>query len=110
MHIYENIDQITRYVENLDAGQEEALVLHEQISDSLSEQMNRTMYLLSILAGIFLPLDFLTSLLGVNLGGIPGTDSPWGFMALTASLLAIGVILFGVFRRFRLLRPIQRVN
>ena len=110
MHLYENIDQITRYVENLDAGQEEALVLHEQISASLSEEMNRTMYLLSLLAAIFLPLDFLTGLLGVNLGGIPGTGNPWGFMVLTAGLVVVGAILFGLFRRYRWLRPIRRVS
>ena len=72
--------------------------------------MNRNMYPLALLAGIFLPLDFFTGLMGVNLGGIPGTDSRWGFMVLTAGLVVVAALLFGLFRRFRLLRPIQREN
>ncbi|MEM7224264.1 MAG: zinc transporter ZntB [Pseudomonadota bacterium] len=110
LRLYGIVDQITRYVENLDAGKEQALVLHEQISDTLSEKMNRNMYLLSVLAGIFLPLDFVTGLLGVNIGGIPGTDSHWGFPLLLILLFSFGAVLIMMFHRFEWLRPIQRAS
>ena len=96
--------------ENLDAGKEQALVLHEQIADTLSEKMNRSMYLLSLLAGIFLPLEFVTGLLGVNIGGIPGTESAWGFPLLLLGLFSFAAALFLVFHRFEWLRPIQRAS
>jgi zinc transporter len=95
------VDQVTRYLEDLDAGQERALVLHEQITDRLSEKMNRNMYVLSVLAAIFLPLDFLTGLLGVNLGGIPGETHPWGFPALIVGLAAFGGALYLLFRKMK---------
>ena len=50
--------------------------------------MNSKMYILSIVAAIFLPLGFLTGLLGINVGGIPGADSKLGF--------AIFIILLGI--------------
>jgi zinc transporter len=48
-----------------------------------------------------LPLGFLTGLLGINVGGIPGAENPWGFAAvcvLLATLVAAQVLLF---RRLR---------
>ena len=36
----------------------------------------------TIVATVFLPLGFVTGLLGVNVGGIPGTDSAWAFTIL----------------------------
>jgi len=37
--------------------------------------MNKAMYVLSIVAAIFLPLSLLTGLLGINVGGIPGAET-----------------------------------
>lgn len=51
-------------------------VMQEELTEKLSEQMNKTMYILTVLAGIFLPITFVTGLLGINVGGIPGTDNP----------------------------------
>ena len=41
--------------------------------------MNRAFYILSIVVAIILPLGLLTILLGINVGSIPGTESPRGF-------------------------------
>jgi zinc transporter len=66
------------------------------------------MYLLSIMAAVFLPLDFVTGLLGVNLGGIPGQDNPLGFLELTIGLAFFAVFLLAIFHRLQWLRPLQR--
>ncbi len=42
--------------------------------------MNKTMYILTVLAGIFLLITFVTGLLGINVGGIPGSENPWAFI------------------------------
>lgn len=59
------------------------------------------MYVLSLVAAIFLPLGLLTGLLGINVGGIPGTESPWAFTVVTCGLVALGLV--AAFRRLRLL-------
>ena len=56
---------------------------------SQAEQLNRRMYVLSIVAAVFLPLGFLTGLLGINVAGIPGSESPWGFLIFVALLCAL---------------------
>ncbi len=84
-------DRVTRYVEDLDSARDRASVTQEELNSRLSESMNRTMYSLSIVAGIFLPLGLLTGLLGINVGGIPGTESKGAF-----ALVCIGLVLIGV--------------
>jgi zinc transporter len=67
----------------------------------LSLRMSRTMYRFGVITGIFLPMSFLTGLLGINVGGIPFSASPYGF--LIACLLVVSVALgqWWLFRRLR---------
>jgi zinc transporter len=96
-------DRITRNIEDLDALRERAAVVQEELASRLAEQMNNNMYLLSIVAAIFLPLGLLTGLLGINVGGIPGTESQWAFAIVCAALLVLAWIQVAAFRRFKLL-------
>ena len=57
--------------------------------------------MLTIVAGIFLPLSFLTGLLGINVGGMPGADNPEAFWVVVTACLAVFVTLIVVFRRLR---------
>lgn len=97
----EDADRLTRYVEELDAARERAVVMHEEILARATEQMNRAMYVLSLVAGIFLPLGLITGLLGINVGGIPGVDNPLAFIVVCAVLLLIALFELWIFRRFR---------
>ncbi|MBI5550872.1 MAG: zinc transporter ZntB [Desulfobacterales bacterium] len=99
MRLREIADRTTRYVEDLDAVRDRAIVTQEELNNRLTEQMNKTMYILSIVAGIFLPLGLLTGLLGINLGGIPGTQSKWGFPIFCILLVAIAGLQVWLFKR-----------
>ena len=101
MHLRETADELTRQVEELDLLRERAALIQEQMSAMASEQMNRTMYVLSLVAAIFLPLGLVTGLLGVNVGGIPGSESPWAFAGLCALMVVLAVLEFLLFRKMR---------
>ncbi len=92
-------DRTLRFVEDLDAARDRAAVAQDELNSRLSEQMNKTMYVLSIVAGIFLPLGLLTGLLGINVGGMPGVDSHWAFIIVCIILVVVaaGQVIF--FRR-----------
>ena len=60
--------------------------------------LNRRMLLLSVVAAVFLPLSLVTGLLGMNVGGIPGTQSPLAFAIICISLVVIGVAVAIYFR------------
>ena len=98
-HLREIGDRTLRFVEDLDSARDRAAVAQDELNSRLSEQMNKTMYVLSIVAGIFLPLGLLTGLLGINVGGMPGVDSHWAFIIVCVILVivAVGQVIF--FRR-----------
>lgn len=91
-------DHVTRYVEGLDALRERAAVTNDELSTRLAEAMNRRMYILSVVAAVFLPLGLITGLLGVNVGGLPGTHNEWGFWIVTGLLGVIGGLTMWILR------------
>jgi zinc transporter len=99
----EAADAMIRHVEELDAARERAAVISEELVAAAAERMNRTMYVLSLVSTVFLPLGFITGLLGVNLAGIPGTESPLAFQLLAGGLVALAFVEVLLFRRWRLL-------
>lgn len=94
LRLRENADRTMRFTEDLDLIRERAVVVQEELLSRLSEKMNHTMYILSIVASIFLPLGFLTGLLGINVGGIPGAEYKGAFAVFC--LLLVLVVLFQV--------------
>jgi zinc transporter len=94
-------DRTMRHVEDLDAVRDRTAVLQDELTTQMSEQMNRTMYLLTVVATVMLPLGFVTGLLGVNVGGIPGADTPWAFAALCAILAVLVAVEVVLLRRLR---------
>lgn len=63
--------------------------------------MNRTMYRFGIITGIFLPMSFLTGLLGINVGGIPGSENPHGFLLACSLMAVVALVQWLLFRRLR---------
>ena len=90
LRLRECADRVTRYVEDLDALRDRCAVANDELSTRLSETMNRRMYLLSLVAAVFLPLGLITGLLGVNVGGLPGAQNEWGFWIVSGLLIALG--------------------
>jgi zinc transporter len=100
-HIREVAERTTRRVENLDSARERAGVAHEELSGRMAEQMNHTMYILAIVAAIFLPLGLLTGLLGINVGGMPGAEDSAAFWLVCAFLVLVAIGLVWLFRRMK---------
>jgi zinc transporter len=94
----EEADRITRYLEDLELARERAIVLQEELLSHMAQQQNSRMYVLSVVAAIFLPLTFVTGLLGMNVGGLPGVDSSLGFIGSVAVMLAAASGLLVYFR------------
>ncbi|HIJ77921.1 MAG: zinc transporter ZntB [Desulfobulbaceae bacterium] len=94
----ETTDQLIRYIEDLDSIKDRATILHEELVSNLSEQMNNRMYVLSLAAAVFLPLGFLTGLFGINVGGIPGSESKMAFPLFVALLFGLAIVLIILFK------------
>ncbi|MHB0820207.1 zinc transporter ZntB [Stutzerimonas stutzeri] len=94
-------NRLIRYLEELELVRERANLVLEAEERRMRERMNRTMYLLGIITGFFLPMSFLTGLLGINVGGIPGSENPYGFALACALIAAVAVFQWWIFRRLK---------
>ena len=91
-------NHLTRYIEDLDLARENALVTQEELMNRVAMEQNSRMYLLSVIAAIFLPLTFVTGMLGMNVAGLPGTSNPNGFVFSSIVMVALGIGLVMYFR------------
>jgi magnesium transporter len=68
---------------------------------SLSCRLNEVMKVLTIIATIFIPLTFLTSIYGMNFADMPELKWRWGYPALWLVMAAIGGGMLLYFRKKR---------
>ena len=98
MQLREISDRLVRHIEDIDAVRERAALAQEELLSVVSEQMNERMYVLSLVAAIFLPLGFFTGLMGINVGGMPGVEDSEAFWVVVALCVAVMLVLAVVFR------------
>jgi zinc transporter len=101
LEIQMHADTMVQCLENIELVREQAMALQDELFNRLAMAQNARMYLLSIVAAIFLPMTFLTGLLGMNVGGIPLANSSMGFAVISGLSIAVAVLLWWLFKRTR---------
>ncbi len=84
------------------ALQERIKLLQEEIAGRVAEANNRSLYVLTIVTVLALPINIMAGLFGMNVGGIPLAEAAHGFwvvVALIASFTAVAA--WFAFRRPR---------
>lgn len=94
IELRETNDQLIRHIEDLESIRDKIMLIQEELVNGLSEQLNKKMYIMAIISAIFLPLTFLTGLLGINVAGIPGANHENAFY------IFIGILIFVVIMQF----------
>lgn len=100
-YLQESYSHVKRYVDDLDAIRERAQIVKDELANILADRLNKNMYVLSVIAAIFLPLGFLTGLLGINVGGIPGANDDTAFYVFCGILVAIVTGQILIFKRLK---------
>lgn len=102
MHLREAADRFARMAEELEAVRERAALLHEQLTDLRAEAIDQRSLAIAVTAFIFLPLTFVTGLLGMNVAGIPFAQHAWAFWGVVAFciVIALAVIAWFVWRQW----------
>lgn len=96
-HFQEHLDQITLMIEEVDEVRDRSQILHDELFHGLTEKLNKSMYNLSLVASIFIPLTFFTSIFSVNIGGLPGISNNNAFIYMIVAMLimtGLQIILF----------------
>lgn len=98
-----SMEQCSRVAEALEELRDRAAVTQEEMRARHEARISRTVYLLTIVATIALPLGIFTGLLGINVGGMPMEDSAWGFAVACLIMVAIAGGLVSLFKWLKLL-------
>jgi zinc transporter len=101
MRIRELSDRMQRCIEELESTRDRASVTMEELHARIAENTGRTMYLMTLLTALFLPLTFVTGLLGINVAGIPFAESPIAFFGVCATLGGLFGLEIYFFKRQR---------
>ena len=64
--------------------QERIKLLQEEIAAQVNEQNNQSLYVLTIVTVLALPINILAGLFGMNVGGVPLAQDPAGFWVVVA--------------------------
>src|SRR5262245_55438701 len=67
--------------------------LQEELAALVSEQTNRTLFLLTMVTVLALPINLVAGLFGMNVGGIPLNQHPYGFFFVLSPLLLLTALL-----------------
>ena len=75
--------------------------LQEELAAFVNEQTNRTLFVLTLVTVLALPINLVAGLFGMNVGGIPLAQHPYGFFLVVGNLLVLTAFLayWGLGRR-----------
>lgn len=94
-------NSLIKTLEDLDYDKDHLSVSHEELQSKMSLNMNKIMYMISIVTVIFMPLGLITSLLGINVEGIPYAESPYAFLTVCGILIVLCILLVIVMKKLK---------
>jgi len=101
--IRESANRAQRALEELDAVQHRLTALADHQYAQKADQLSRNGYGLSVVAAVFLPLGFVTGLFGMNVGGLPWTNTPSGFLIVCLGMAGAVAVVLAALRLLRLI-------
>jgi len=93
------VDSVIRYLEDMDALRDRTTILHEDLAAQVAERIAQTSNRLTAVAALLLPPSLVAGMLGANIGGIPGQESPYAFWEMSALVLGLMAIQGFILRR-----------
>jgi len=78
----ESSEEFSLVLSDLAGLVERIKLLQEEIAAKLNEQTNRTLFTLTLVTVLALPINIVAGFFGMNVGGIPLADHPHGFWVL----------------------------
>jgi len=100
--LHQSSEEFNVALSDMAALQERIKLLQEEIAGRVAEANNRSLFVLTVVTVMALPINIIAGLLGMNVGGIPLADHPAGFWIVVALIVSVtGVAAWIVFRKNR---------
>lgn len=85
----QSTEEFAVVLSDMAALQERIKLLQEEIAARVNEENGRSLFVLTIVTVLALPINMIAGLLGMNVGGIPLADQPNGFWIIVAVVTGI---------------------
>jgi Mg2+ and Co2+ transporter CorA len=72
--------------------------LYDSYQAAGSSRVEKRLRILTVVSAVTLPFSLIAGLLGMNVGGLPGTQDPQGFAIVIGLMMAIGVVELWYFK------------
>ncbi|MES2106485.1 MAG: transporter [Pseudomonadota bacterium] len=88
----QSTEEFAMVLSDMASLQERIKLLQEEIAASVNEQNNRSLFVLTIVTVLALPINIIAGLLGMNVGGVPLAQHPSGFWIVVVIVATFTVI------------------
>jgi len=96
--LYEHLVQVS---ERIDTYRDLLSGVQDMYVSRLSNRTNTVMKIIAVFSSIFLPLNFITGVFGMNFEFMPLLHAHWGVLAAFVAMLAVVLGMLAFFRRKR---------
>lgn len=96
LDLRQSTEEFSSVLSDMAALQERIKLLQEEIAAQINEQTNRSVFLLTTVSVLALPINIIAGLFGMNVGGIPfsqGHEGFWVVVAIVASFTVVAGLL-----------------
>lgn len=85
-------EEFSLVIRDLSALQERIKLLQEEMIAQVGEQTNRSVFTLTVVTVLALPINIMAGMFGMNVGGVPLSEHPHGFLILAVIVLAFTLV------------------
>lgn len=92
-NLQQSAEKFSSAITDTEALVERVKQLQEELAALVNEQTNRTLFVLTVVTVLALPINLVAGLFGMNVGGIPLAQHPYGFFLVVGPLLLLTAVL-----------------
>jgi zinc transporter len=92
LELRQSTEEFSVVLSDMSSLQERIKLLQEEIAASVNEGNNRSLFVLTIVTVLALPINIIAGMLGMNVGGIPLAQHPQGFWIIVAIIVTFTVV------------------
>ena len=88
----DSTEEFSVVLRDMQGLQERIKLLQEEIAASVQEANSRSLFVLTVVTVLALPINILAGLFGMNVGGVPLADNGHGFWIIVAVVAAFTAV------------------
>jgi magnesium transporter len=92
-------NKIGKLMLSLESLVQDLALVREAYESEISNKTNELMKVFTLIASVFLPLNLISSMYGMNLKNIPLVDHEYGYYIITISMILISISLLYIFKK-----------